>query len=624
MNAKDARDALIERDLEVLLRGESAPDLTPETLQRAGQQEDKPAQVPRARKWSGVSRRRFAEAALVALAVALIALVVARPTQAPRDEPEQLWVAGPESVVVETESGLLLERGWLLLLPGAPDVTSGESSLTKIRGWALAHAQGRPSEEDWQSIQTWLYRNQVEEEMLKGKNWAQGLAMAVLLFAGTAVLDGQEVEAPEAPDAPENEEAPAEPAWHVVRSVMDIENLPADARYVDCSQLQGAHLEFLVRHKQMEGLSLSGIEGLHPQHIAALAALESLSYLNLQDSGWVDEVDYRPLTQLKALRTLKIDFIPQHEKGGMQPAQRAQRANTSNVVGELSDAGVEIHLKGMQEVTTNMLVYLIRRASGVVEMDLTGAHISDADMKVVAELERLQSLTAPQIGELGLAFLAAKNRLRALHVDVFVTRPVLHQLVRMTNLEELTTLRFYDYEDEYVPAAEAIEALTVMKNLRVISMDYDLQAEDVRRFQAFARLQELRYVPDRSTIEDVCTLLRGLASTGVRQLEIRAPLRLLVVTKEELTESEAAALADLPPLPNLVSLRLVTPGHHDESLTDEQVEALKGESPIFLDLLAKAKNLESLEISGRLTPQMTKLLEEYAERHLKRHLSRGD
>lgn len=464
----NAKEALIEYDLQVLLKGETAPDLTEQTMQRAAEGETPQLAEPR-RYRPRMAWRRVAETAVIVLAVGLIAWIVAGPKQNP-PEPERLWAAGPDSRVIETESGLRLESGWLLLKPGAPDVQSGESNLTEIRGLVLARARGQPSKQELENIQPWLQQNELEEEMLKGRNWAKGLAMAVLLFAGTAVLDGQEVEAPE---------APAEPVWHVVQSVVDIENLPEGATHVRANGLNGAYLEFFQEVKGLEALDFRNGKILNASHLEAIAKVETLRHLDLRDCIWQPGAtrDLRPLARMAALEWLGVAISPSATAKPDEPAEKTEDWQQLQLapLGSLRKRGVVIPVSVFSNNSAN-LESVRDWLPDLEEITLNWA--GDPALQVVSTFKSLQRLEIERCHatELGFAFLARGPKLKQLiilNIQGGLTQDMLHHISRIDSLEVLG-INFTFGSAEGSAEESLFRPLFKMESLRELRLGHEL------------------------------------------------------------------------------------------------------------------------------------------------------
>src|SRR5690606_448844 len=158
-----------------------------------------------------------------------------------------------------------------------------------LEGIAVVRAGNAPSDEEHSAIQLWLHERKVDEPMIaKATRWAAGAAMCVLMLQGTAQLDGQEVKAESEPSTL--------PVWHTVRTAMDLDLLPKDAKYVDIVGLSAGYLPLVADYKHIEGIIFKGYS-LAPSHVEALSALPNLRVLDLRGCGWEETADYSTLSK---------------------------------------------------------------------------------------------------------------------------------------------------------------------------------------------------------------------------------------------------------------------------------------------------------------------------------------
>jgi hypothetical protein len=424
-------DRFWEASIAEAVSGIEPPDLSAEILTRLNARE-----TPRARPWRYVVE--FAAAAVVVAAIGLVTGIIPWPSGTPdRPDPERAWAQSPGSRVAETTDGLELEAGWLVLKPGAPDVRRGEGRLTEIQGVVLARAGGAPSEAELAGIAEWLEQNGLEETMWKSKSWVTGVTLAVLVLSGSAVLDGQEVEAPEP-------EVAAAPEWHDVRSIMDVDNLPTGATHVRVIDLSAEILEFLAEVPTLEAISMHRTWGLRTSHLKALQRLENLTLIDLRDTGWHREAEspgYELLLELPKLRTAGVDF---DGRNTLYPGTK-----------ELAESGIEVWLgyfdvkQGSDEESHAQLERLFAEVPTVTRISVNAA--DNEALRLLSEAEGLTHLKLRGVtaNEYGFARVARSLRLKSLHIrldfwrrdrNLAETIPIewLHHISRIQTLEELS------------------------------------------------------------------------------------------------------------------------------------------------------------------------------------------
>lgn len=182
-NAIDYSEALIERDLQELLGGDTPPDLIQQTL--AAAQASRESADPR-RRW--LTTRRLAEAAVIVLAIGLIGWLVTRP----RALPPTVTASADAAYMVRGEH-VALKQGWLLLTPGAPEVRAGSDRIHDVQGRALAGATV-PQPGEAAVLANRMNLSDKEQAMLSNpKRWIKAGALTLCLFTGTACVNGEPV-----------------------------------------------------------------------------------------------------------------------------------------------------------------------------------------------------------------------------------------------------------------------------------------------------------------------------------------------------------------------------------------------------------------------------------------------
>ncbi|MCA8916558.1 MAG: hypothetical protein KDB90_14225 [Planctomycetes bacterium] len=406
---------------QILLRLE-IPDLGP----------PKPEAAPKGRV---IRLRLFVEVAVAAAALVAIGILTGlipiggteagnEPTPAPEG---QHFASAPGTKFERIDDRIELMDGWLLVTTGAPEVHCEGSVLNKVDGRVLAHAGGAPSDEQAEAAASWLKANNLEMGMIKdAKRWIQAAGMAALVLAGSAYLDGQRIEAQE-------DTGTAEAKWHVVRTVMDIDRLPDDAKYVQGTYLKGPHLEFLATHKQIERLDIRGIRDLSAENLSVLKELPALTYLDLRDASWSGRIQYASLGGLKSLTELKLDYpdtASSEEVDLWGTYIQPLRA--------MAERKVQVTIGSADEPDGTALGELLANVGTIVSLDLFGnGKLTDADFKQVANYPALKELGARDVKgltELGLAYLAEANKLEKLALDLRLGEAIGYQLQKMTRL----------------------------------------------------------------------------------------------------------------------------------------------------------------------------------------------
>jgi hypothetical protein len=506
-------DRFWEASIAEAVTGHEPPDLSFEILSRLN------TAAPRPRVWRYVVE--FAAAAVVALAIGLFTGLIPLPGSdtEPEPDPAALWASAPGSRVAETPEGLELEAGWLLLRPGAPDVRRGAGSLSRIEGVALVRAGEPPTEEEFSEITVWLHHNGLEEDMWKAKQWATGLTLAVLMLSGTAVLDGQQVEAPEGEPA-------AAPEWHAVRSIMDIDNLPKGVTHVNADGVSCEILAFLVEIPTLQGISLREGQDLRVEHLESLTVLQNLSYLDLRGAEWttdVDRIDYKPILELPNLKTVGLDpDNPWQLLDDVMPELSA-----------LSERGIEILLGefdfgGSRFVESEGLKGMFLEHVPQLKT-VTALHLANADndvLQAVSHLESVTSLTleALQANEFGIAHLGRRARLEHLAIldpiaEGHLPLEWFHHIARIETLKELH-LRGPIRGD----ARASLEMLARLPNLTTLGL-YNTRIDSGQGdtwqpvLDALPRLEAL-HVTGPGTFSNLVQLYQELPHVHARRVEI--------------------------------------------------------------------------------------------------------
>ncbi|MEE9310886.1 MAG: hypothetical protein V3V10_00610 [Planctomycetota bacterium] len=385
-------------------------------------------------------------------------------------EVTQNYIASPDADVAQHEEYLELKRGWMLVTTGTPDVRCQSSSLTGVDGKVLLFVGSMPSREEFDSVSKWLTHNDLETEMtINPKKWVIGAALSALVLTGSALFDGNKIVAQEV------EKKQQIQVWHNVKSVMEIEKLPKTATSVRLSGVQGAHLEFLINHKQIERLDIRNISGLRPAHLESLSSFPNLAYLNMKGANWNGHIDYRPLSKLKNLSGLTLDYPDLWEEGDDDSGTMRQARFESDFyrpLSELAARDVELSITHGARAEGKSLATLLSRVDSIKSLDLyRNNRLTDADFKAIAASESIIELNVSRVSglsELGLAFLARANRLTSLTLDHESTPAVCYQIGKMTSLTSLDwDPSWRSVKDNQDLVASALSKLKALRSLKI-------------------------------------------------------------------------------------------------------------------------------------------------------------
>lgn len=496
------------------------PDVTAKVLtELATTDEPKPEKRGRLRvlRWG----LELAAAAAVVIGIGLATGIIKLPGGDGGDDelqpPEE--VAAAPGAEYEHKDGIIeLKQGWLLVTTGAPTVICEGSELSSVDGRVLIHAGSMLPGERPESVANWLKANNVETDMVNNiKHWVKGVGLAALVLSGTAMLDGQEIKAPDP-----QPQSTAE--WHVVRSVMDIDNLPEGAKYVNADGISAAHLDFLAEVDSLEAITIREAEGIRPEHLASLKALKNLRWLDIRGAYWDRESFDRKtyllnLTDLAALQRVGVDeaAIVQGDGIGLEIEHREDC--TLSVLKELSGKGVEIDMGNWNPKELRDLEDVLQSIPTLRSIDLTGA--TESEMKLLAGHENLREVTLRSYlaGEIGLAYLARKANI--VELSLHANRVKLDEIHQISRIK----LRFLRIDATLDASPEECFAkLAGMETLRELELS-ELELDEAA-LPAFAKFSEMKTL-ERLRIED--DVLEEEASGLELQLGHHIPARRLEI-----------------------------------------------------------------------------------------------
>ncbi|MBZ0136772.1 MAG: hypothetical protein K8I27_10405 [Planctomycetes bacterium] len=459
-------------------------------------------QAPETRKRPRLSRLALELVAVAAVVVAIglatgILKLPGKDADGGELLPPKEVAAAPGAEYAYKEGIFELKSGWMLVTTGAPTVVCEGSELTKVDGRVLIHAGSMPPGERPEPVNNWLNANSVETDMVNNfKHWVKGVGLAALVLSGSAILDGQEVKAPE-PEPQSTAE------WHVVRSVMDIDNLPAGAKYVNADGESAALLDFLAEVESIEAISLRGAIGIRPDHLESLKALKSLKWLDIRGALWEPQADdtfdastdlsIAALEAMPALTRVGADLIP--VVLGIQQDDVPLDA-TLPVLTRLSAKGVAIELGSWNPDSLELLGRVLKQLPTLSGIEISYA--TKGEMKLLAAHENLRRLrlTDYSAGDIGLAYVARNITLDELSLHASnITLDEIHQVSRMSSL------RLLHLNGELAGSPDrCFETLAGMKQLRELELvNLELNEDALPAFARFAGrepLDRLRVVHD--------------------------------------------------------------------------------------------------------------------------------
>ena len=459
---------------------ESPPDVTAKVLKELAEKEE----PPKANKRGKVRFVRWAlelgAAACVVVAIGLATGIIELPGKGSEEDPlPPTEVAGAPGAEYELVDGKIeLRAGWLLVTTGAPTVTCEGSVLSNVDGRVLIHVGSMPPGERPESVENWLKANSVETDMVNNiKHWARGVGLAALVLSGTAVLDGQEIKAPE-------QEPQSTTEWHVIRSVMDIDNLPDGAKYVSADGINAAHLDFLAEVETLEGIRMYECEELRAEHLESLKKLPNLRMLDIREADWKQVPDLTPLLELKSLKRLGADLVaPSWKSEGIKYRREGEHVyryegssksfddynyitESLPILQKLSERGIEIELGDFDPSAQERLRVVLDALPTTRSIRIWDPSVGE--MKMLSGHEALRSVDILDYreGQIGLAYLARSARLEELSLSGDrISIDEIHQISRMSGLRLLRLNVRFESSPE-----QCFEKIADMKGLRELEL----------------------------------------------------------------------------------------------------------------------------------------------------------
>lgn len=489
------------------------PDQTAEILARLNAPDTLPSSATRRPIW-----RRIGAHAASALLAACLLLVIGLATgvvQWPGEESPKTpretrnLIAAPDAQWSAHDDHVELASGALLLSTGAPEVRSGNGNFKQLDGIALVRTGNAPDEAEFETLKTWLQEKGVERNMITtAKRWFVGTTLCVLMLHGSALLDGEPVQA-------QGNAAPA--GWHYVNSVMDLEELPAGTKAISISQRQAALLEFAADIPSIEAIEFLNGTDLRLEHLQALNRLPRLTYLDLRGTYWQDKPDYRVLLELKGLKSVGLDVECQFNIEDY----RYGADETIPVLQQLSERGVEVRL-GSIDCTEEIIAKLTQALPGIVSLKLNGA--TNHNLKQLTALKSLTDLELDGLygDEIGLAYVARHIKLTRLVIrSEGIELTHFHQFSRMTDLVELSVTGKTRDSFEH-----CVAKLKHIKGLKRLNLDFSFRpVPDMNNFSTMRGLPALDYLRLGYRTEDsdgIRPMLEALSELNATTVEIAA------------------------------------------------------------------------------------------------------
>lgn len=200
-------DTLIEHDLQELLGGQTPPDLIEQTLARLTPSDTSEnhtgSRAEPAARGRLITPWRLLQAASVLLAIGLMAWLLVRPDALP----EGVTASDGASWRVRADH-VEISDGWYLLTNGAPELRASGGRVGDVDGRAVAGI-GIPDNEKQDSLAEQLALSATEKEMfIDKKHWLTAGSLALCLFAGSAMFNGERVTAQQHEPKPDTKPDP--------------------------------------------------------------------------------------------------------------------------------------------------------------------------------------------------------------------------------------------------------------------------------------------------------------------------------------------------------------------------------------------------------------------------------
>ncbi|MCC6573760.1 MAG: hypothetical protein IT462_08210 [Planctomycetes bacterium] len=492
----EAEEKLVDADLREVLGASAAPDLIDRTLRRI-QQPRQPEQAPsrleaapavgrRAiapRRWARV---RYAVEALVLMAaVGLSAWVML----APKSPGEVSHVdggkvvpasmsAGPEAEFDRDADAILVKRGWFLIAAGAPTVKSPGVEIRQVDGTLLLRVGTSPREDEFNNpdVLAWFTRNKLELAMIKTfKRWMQVGGTALVLLSGSALVNGERVEAEKVALVEVTKVAK-------VTSIKDIESIPAGVTEVRGQDLTDGHLESLGRVASLRRVDLSGCERITDRGIELLAANKELTALDIHYCGRLTSASLSAIRQLPKLIELTANMTLLLKVSDLEEPAKRPFAGLSQLTVVFDDKG------GNQFWTDDDVEELAGWLPNLTAVEAGGVttHIGDIGLRALSKLASLQSLNfnlSPEMSDAGFSYLKSCPKLTTLAVSGELQDAMVEQIGGIASLEVLV-LSFSQHFD--------VAPLTRLKNLRRLHVDHGgLSRDAANKLGELVNLEEL-------------------------------------------------------------------------------------------------------------------------------------
>ncbi len=616
----EAEDKLVDADLRELLGASQAPDLIDRTLRRINEPRadlQSPARIEPAaatgrraetapRRWPRV--RYAVEALVLLIALGLTVWVAVAPRPPAENRPDGVRelpasiAAAPQAEFERKNDALEVKRGWFLVTDGAPPVVAAGVEIKEVRGVVLLRVGALPHEGELEAIAEWLKQNSWETNMVKTfKRWMQVGSMALVVLAGSALVNNERVEA--------EKEAPVEaPAPYVVSSVADIERLPKDTTAVIGAGLTDAHLELLGKVTSLRSIVLRQCGRVSDDGLRLLAANPEITSLDVRDcprltrNGLQTVSEFSKLTEFKGRASVLLSL----------PSNWIKPINFFGALGRLSAV---LDPRGKDAPWTDEdLRDLVEMLPNITELGMGGSYdagvldikIGDMGLKALgglAHLEALDFTPTSEMSDAGFAYLKACRKLRTLKLNM--TPQPIHYL-GSAMVEQVAGIQSLEHLEFKVGTGGNVDpsSLKNSRNLKVLRMWLGVcEVAQIAALGALSKLEELELnspnilgdVPDSEILVPQWSGMKELkrlrfmigGQKSCALLPIMPSLEDLRIHPHNFNAATAEGLARQP------KLRVLRLGDNHSSWS------LGTRISDVVEYLGKLANLEILELAGQ-------------------------
>jgi hypothetical protein len=384
--------------------------------------------------------------------------------------------------------------------------------------------------------------------------------MAVLVFNGSAVIDGQEVDGEPKP-------APAEPVWHRVNSAMAIDRLPEDACYVEASGLKGEYLTLILERPGLKGVRFTWGQELQNGHLRAVKGQPELEVIDLSRAAWLGVPDYTALVALPKLKRATLHLV--------EPRQETEKALETQLapVKALVARGVDVDFGPISRTDGLLLRKLADEVKSVKRLTLD--YPEDDMVKVLGDFPALSELILRTDHASELAFVHLARATQLTHLQVYVTNGMREEYVhQIRKMETLRSLVLGHSENRAAPILDVVKEIKQLDELELLGGDYwvYMRSEEFAESNAWIRATPFK----RLTLNVFYSRDAALQPIHVPRI---IPTKLLELKAEEwrqlANEASAPPTAKLEDAKALTTLRCLVRRIRDKEDVSEFVAAVK-------------------------------------------------